>query len=132
MNMTNANSSSSSLSSSAVITRAEQLLEQHRESSLTNRRLMEAALAQSVRDLLTLVGQWEPIESAPKDGQFLVTDGQRQMVASGLIVRLWRQSTPTPVHLGGQHWTHWQPLPDPPSADPRGGTRPQQARKEDA
>jgi hypothetical protein len=63
--------------------------------------------------------EWRPIETAPKDGAFLVyhggAAGPRIMVSDGRMLALSRLRD-TPGHLSGQHWTHWMPLPDPPGA----------------
>lgn len=60
---------------------------------------------------------WQPIETAPKDGQFLVYASSvgYQMVMHGHMLTLSRTA---PNHLSGRHWSHWMPLPPPP-ASPR-------------
>lgn len=57
---------------------------------------------------------WQPIDTAPIEGRFLVTDGRRMMVADGHMYSL-SLLPETPYHLSGHHWTHWQPLPPPPA-----------------
>ena len=59
------------------------------------------------------VGPWQDISTAPTDGMFLVTDGKRQMVASGIILAA-SNNPGVPFHLGGKHWTHWTALPPAP------------------
>jgi hypothetical protein len=58
---------------------------------------------------------WQPIETAPPDGFFLVTDGRRQMVAAGKMLAASR-APGVPYHLGGTHWTYWMALPPLPAA----------------
>jgi hypothetical protein len=59
--------------------------------------------------------KWQPIETAPKDGTFLVCavgDSRGPFVVSGTI--LWRaREAGTPGHLSLHHLTHWMPLPAP-------------------
>lgn len=59
--------------------------------------------------------RWQPIETAPKEGTFMVYDATRpcQMVMDGAILAMSRHIH-TPQHLSGQRWTHWMPLPAPP------------------
>lgn len=63
---------------------------------------------------------WQPIATAPKDGtRLLLWDGILQFTGwcaehIGSGERFW-----TDGHLGRAYPTHWMPLPDPPSADPR-------------
>lgn len=75
-----------------------------------------ADVARAVRPVAP---EWQPIDSAPKEGAFLVfhkgAAGERVMVADGHMLTLSR-ATQTPQHLAGHHWTHWQPLPAPPLA----------------
>jgi hypothetical protein len=70
-----------------------------------------ATPAAVVPDPLT---DWQPIATAPVEGKFLVSDGTRIMVADGRIYSL-SIMPGTPHHLSGFHWTHWMPLPAPPS-----------------
>ncbi len=56
---------------------------------------------------------WQPMETAPVEGRFLITDGKRMMVADGHMYSL-SILPEVPHHLSGHHWTHWMPLPDPP------------------
>jgi len=74
-----------------------------------------------VRDGAAIVGEWEPIESAPKgdDDFFLVCgvgDERCPFVICGAI--LWgaldRDRHKTPSHLHMNWLTHWMPLPAPP------------------
>jgi len=72
-----------------------------------------------VRDGTAILGEWEPIETAPKekDAMFLVCavdDDRGPFVVRSDI--LWAaRKTGTPHHLGLSHLTHWMPLPAPPS-----------------
>lgn len=69
------------------------------------------------------MSDWQLIETAPKEGQFLVygafADGKllRMMVADGHMLAL-SLARDTPRHLSGHHWTHWMPLPSPPLLPP--------------
>lgn len=60
--------------------------------------------------------EWQPIETAPDDGVFLLTDGTRRYTGfrdSGLSsYRFFSLDEVGDV----AHWpTHWMPLPDPPA-----------------
>lgn len=69
--------------------------------------------------------QWQPIETAPKDGtDILLTDGYRAAVASWYPEEFPDAEWPwgvsdwhnDPLHLrGGYMATHWMPLPMPPT-----------------
>lgn len=69
-----------------------------------------------VRDGEATVAEWQPIASAPTDGQFLVGSVDEDvMIVSGQI--LWMAlKEDTPRHLSLKHMTHWMPLPVPPLA----------------
>ena len=57
------------------------------------------------------MNEWQPIESAPKEGRFLVVDAMgRFMVMDGRMLASSRWPH-TPQHLSGSHWTHWVALP---------------------
>ncbi len=69
---------------------------------------------------------WLDIETAPKQGQFLVYGHKGWfMVADGGVLAASRKPG-TPAHLGGMHWTHWMPLPDPPAVLPPGSRGPKE------
>jgi hypothetical protein len=76
--------------------------------------------------------QWQPIETAPKDGMFLVaTPDGRQFVMSGEILERQRTAKhPTPEHLRF-NVTHWRPLPAPPEQRARSLAQAEQAAKGD-
>ena len=65
--------------------------------------------------------EWQPIETAPKDGvTYLVADAVRGMVAPhirGVI-----HNNPGTAHdwQYGEAATHWMPLPEAPNAELRG------------
>jgi len=66
-----------------------------------------------------LAPQWQPIESAPKDGTFyLATNGKLQRVENcppGHVAGIWhRIDGDWRGHALGDDSTHWQPLPAPP------------------
>ena len=72
-----------------------------------------------IRDGAAVVGEWEPIETAPKepDATFLVCaigDARGPFVVRADI--LWQaRKAGTPSHLGLSYLTHWMPLPAMPS-----------------
>jgi hypothetical protein len=73
-----------------------------------------------VRDGTAIVGEWQPIETAPKDGSFLVCavdDDRGPFVVSAQILWMARKEN-TPSHLGLSHLTHWMPLPASPVSRP--------------
>ena len=74
----------------------------------------QEALAELSRLRAEPTAQWQPMETAPIEGKFLVWDGQRIMVMDGHIYSL-SILPETPRHLSGHHWTHWQNLPSPPA-----------------
>ena len=58
--------------------------------------------------------EWQPIESAPKDGTLvLVVDGRgKMMIWSGLLLaHAMAESTPSHLRFAA---THWMPLPEAP------------------
>ena len=63
--------------------------------------------------------QWQPIETAPKTGQFLAwspRNGGCQMVWNA--ERFSKANEPfMPEHLRAEHWTHWMPLPAAPTSE---------------
>jgi len=72
------------------------------------------------------MAEWQPIETAPKDGSFILCAWQSDMVDQGWLfgVHMWRESA---QHLGLYGWffvcterfhkpTHWMPLPEAPEA----------------
>lgn len=68
-----------------------------------------------VRDGTAIVGEWEPIETAPKEPEamFLVCavgDPRGPFVVRASI--MWQaRKAGTPSHLGLSYLTHWMPLP---------------------
>lgn len=59
--------------------------------------------------------EWQPIETAPGNGIYLVcdaTDKGHPFVMSGEILH--SESESTPGHLSFKHMTHWMPLPKAP------------------
>jgi hypothetical protein len=64
---------------------------------------------------------WQPIETAPKDGtRFLAPSIDGRTVTIGLWSDQWGGywDDLTVGHLNGQwHPTHWMPLPPPPEAE---------------
>lgn len=68
-----------------------------------------------VRDGTAIVGEWEPIETAPREpkAMFLVCavgDDRGPFVVRADI--LWRaRAASTPSHLEMRYLTHWMPLP---------------------
>jgi len=73
----------------------------------------EAAAALAASPAPTLA-QWQPIETAPKDGThvLLYREDWADDIAAGWYSHDWMQSNGT-WFLGA---THWMPLPDPPAA----------------
>lgn len=66
-----------------------------------------------VRDSTAIVGEWEPVGSAPTEGAFLVCaigDDRGPFVVNAQIFWMARKEKP-PSHLGLSHITHWMPLP---------------------
>lgn len=86
--------------------------------------IFDAAGVCNTRDIakaiVRLVGDWKPIEAAPKDPEatFLVCaigDDRRPFVVRADI--MWQaRKAGTPSHLGLSHLTHWMPLPAMPTA----------------
>jgi hypothetical protein len=67
--------------------------------------------------------QWQPIDTAPKDGSpFLAywlrrhTDGKRYEAAQPYVVAHYQGNHLYPSWIGDDTPTHWQPLPEPPTA----------------
>lgn len=71
------------------------------------------------------MSDWQPIETAPKDGQFLVTDWKPGDVWAHAIElvnapfrpdgRIFNQNSGNYSAPGA--WTYWMPLPAPPKGD---------------
>lgn len=55
--------------------------------------------------------KWQPIETAPKDGVFIISDGEKASVGwwYGQLLTGWLPADHKP--------THWMPLPEPPEAE---------------
>lgn len=82
--------------------------------------------------------EWQEIETAPKDGTWIVAVGRLRnnpLLLRACLTR-WAQHTDPPVYAEGWSYsapgysdlfdpTHWMPLPDPPVA-PGDGTAPPQ------
>ena len=62
-----------------------------------------------------LVPQWQPIETAPKDGTDILVyhPEHREQFVCYFLGGLWHYSLDTAL---GSNPTHWQPLPTPPPA----------------
>lgn len=71
-------------------------------------RIGEELCREAAQRLYTLT-EWRPIASAPGSGQFIVSDGARQMIADGKMLAISRMPG-IPKELNGYHWTHWKPL----------------------
>lgn len=61
------------------------------------------------------VPQWQPIDTAPNDGTFMVVcddprDDRGAMIVGGQMLQRMR-SPNQPEHLSLRHMTHWMPLP---------------------
>lgn len=78
----------------------------------------EAALAEEQQR-----HQWQPIETAPKDGTLILGWDTKVMRGKGAAcVMLWARNETTQKHEWMNFWnayrvdgpTHWQPLPQPP------------------
>ena len=74
------------------------------------------------------VGEWQPIESAPKDGTWILVgaDGEEVMWASYGIAKPWLDGWYSTGHRSdsegpGYTPTHWVPLPQPPAASQQRG-----------
>lgn len=59
---------------------------------------------------------WQPIETAPKDGTHILMFRPRakQPIAVGLFVPGWHHPMAIPGRYGWDDVTHWMPLPPPP------------------
>lgn len=61
------------------------------------------------------MSEWQPIETAPEEGEFLVFNGEEVTFASrdsdGLF---WTMGYRWGEHGQMLHLTHWMPLPEPP------------------
>ena len=98
---------------SAVESRARELMDEHCRAGDFERSDVLAAITAA------LAPQWQPIESAPKDGTFyLATNGKLQRVENcppGHVAGIWhRIDGDWRGHALGDDSTHWQPLPAPP------------------
>ena len=62
------------------------------------------------------MSEWQPIESAPKDGTVVIFYVPHEINPSPVLCRA------DYFHNGQAYWlkgaTHWQPLPDPPTLNP--------------
>lgn len=72
--------------------------------------------------IAALASQWQPIESAPKDGTFyLATNGQDHRVENcpdGYVAGIWHRIDGDWRGCAlGDDSTHWQPLPPPPGVE---------------
>lgn len=67
------------------------------------------------------MGEWQPIETAPKDGEILVA-WPSGMVRSAHRDKHWSGgpcwSTSGGLYFGSLQPTHWMPLPAPPVSEP--------------
>lgn len=59
------------------------------------------------------MSQWQPIETAPKDGQHILI----AMPSGTIVSAVWYAGGWEVDHTGSdeQHATHWMPLPEPPT-----------------
>lgn len=61
---------------------------------------------------------WRPIESAPRDGTYVLLTDNRcnpcHLIARWKFDRWWGQATPSGKSIIWTDATHWQPLPEPP------------------
>lgn len=68
------------------------------------------------------MANWLPIESAPRDGSFvLLTDNRCKpcwLIGQWKMDRWWGQRTPSGKSIIWANATHWQPLPPPPDPSP--------------
>ena len=64
--------------------------------------------------------QWQPIETAPRDGRRFLLSTKHASEWQGMFVAYWNKSEEewffTPEHYVGNP-THWMPLPQPPDMD---------------
>ena len=68
------------------------------------------------------MSEWQPIETAPKDGRQFLAYAKGQMIPRHFIaVAQWASADPDfPQSVDGWFWpyairpTHWKPLPEPP------------------
>lgn len=74
----------------------------------------EQYLKQAIAALAAAWG-WRPIETAPKEGKFLIAGNGKMMIADGLILQKAIQPH-TPNHLSLNWAKYWQPLPQPPES----------------
>lgn len=61
---------------------------------------------------------WRPIESAPRDGTYVLLTDNRcnpcHLIARWKFDRWWGQATPSGKSIIWTDATHWRPLPEPP------------------
>jgi len=76
----------------------------------------EKALLALLDECENLRRGWRPIETAPKDGAFMlcVAESGHVNIMQWCVDGYWRSNTKSPVGYWGP--THWRPLPDPPDA----------------
>ncbi len=82
----------------------------------------ESAVAGRVARILEphLVGEWLPIESAPKNGKIILGFCDARICTQGLVKAIWSARKGFWVSLDGAEGydlTHWQPLPPPPKGE---------------
>lgn len=69
-----------------------------------------------------MMSDWQPIETAPKDGTVIILYNRRGIVAAGAWLNIdgfpWEffDGTTETNGWGAVSVTHWQPLPEPPHA----------------
>jgi hypothetical protein len=57
------------------------------------------------------MSEWQPIETAPRDGQRVLMLTAKHYVITGFFSNGWWLSHPGVYQI---HPTHWMPLPEPP------------------
>lgn len=59
---------------------------------------------------------WQPIETAPKDGFFLIFNPDHPEIPMTVKAEIFHSGLRegTPRHLSFNHFTHWMPTPKPP------------------
>lgn len=94
---------------------------QERRKCPMNVQALRAAIAEisALRDAQVgadVGAEWRPIETAPKEGFFLVWSPQFPDMAMPFRADLFASGrrANTPKHLSAGHYTHWMPMPQPP------------------